>query len=201
MRGIVVALALVGQRGAHADDYCDGPARPAVLEWTYWLGLGGGTGGFGLRAGAGADLEVLQLPNPWHYGGKFEVRLGPWISADTTFDRHFFEGGVALDIGQTKHAQFGTYTVRLGGGTDADGRPIGSLTVLGGVRYVPKRYCTDANNDHRPSIAFASGARVFATMRTDFEQESLWLIGIEFEPTWLLPPYSLGKLAGSHHNF
>ncbi len=185
MRAIAFVLATAGVARA----------QPVAVEWTAWLGVEStirtGDRELGVRAGAAVDFELVQVPNPWKTGGNFELRAGPWLGADTTFDSHVVEGGVALDVGQTTLATNGTYTVRLGLGLDDDHRRLGSLTVLGGVRYVPAR-----DFYPKPKTAHASGARVFATVRKGFDGGTQWLIGIELDPSWVLPPYSLDKLAG-----
>jgi hypothetical protein len=227
MRAIVIGLLLIAH-GAHAQrrinslgiEACAGVgldiAKPAIVEWTTWLGIGSGKRDgdrvYAVRAGAAADFELGQIRNPWKLGGDFEVRWGPWIGAESTRETHTVEGGFSLDFGQTQLATSGTYTARLGVGVDDERRRTMSLTILGGVRYVPARHsrgggCLDGwpstsnvriSDPGRPrkTIARASGARVFATLREGFDSGKLWLVGIEFEPTWPLPPYSLGKLAG-----
>ena len=66
---------------------------------------------------------------------------------------------------------------------------------LGGVRWVPERSrpqfgrCT-------PRTAYASGGRIFGQVTTDFDGRTIWTVGIEIEPSWAFPPYSLHKLGG-----
>lgn len=196
-----IALALIASP-ARAEEACESRGRvvPAAVEWTGFVGAGTGTPFAAIRAGFGVDFELVQIRNPWHYGGPFELRLGPWVVGETQLDRHLLEGGLALDVGQTKHASFGTYTLRIGGGIDDDRRPFGSLTVLGGVRYVLARY-QDEYACPKRKVAFSSGARVFGTVRLDTDERAQWIIGIELEPTWALPPYSRGKLMGSRPNY
>jgi hypothetical protein len=191
MKVLAIAIVIVADdRVAQAD--------PAVAEWTYWLGQGAGFGRtpdgnehvVGLRLGAGIDVELARIHNPLHHGGEFELRAGPWLVAELRTDTHSVQGGVELHFGQTRHAQFGTYTLRGGGGINSDGHALASLTFLGGVRYVPDRRLSN------PKIARASGARIFGMITSDFDGSHSLLFGIEFEPTWVLPPYSLDKLAG-----
>jgi hypothetical protein len=192
---IVIALVIVADRVAQAD--------PAPVEWTFWLGPGAGIASqpqdgnesvYGFRIGAGVDFELAQFANPLRYGGKFEIRWGPWLIAETRSDTHYVHGGLAIDFGQTRHAQFGTFTLRAGGGIDIDGDPLASLTFLGGVRYVP-----DRRHSNR-KVARASGGRVFGMITSDGNGGRSLLFGIEFEPTWVLPPYSIYKLGGVNHH-
>jgi hypothetical protein len=186
----IVVVLLEADGVAHAD--------PAAVEWTTWVGVGGGRAFvegpnktvFGFRLGAAVDFGLARFDNPLHYGGKFELRWGTWLLAEARSDEKVYAlGGIALDFGQTRHAQFGTYTLRGGGGVDADGHPLVSVMFLGGVRYVPDRRSGR-------KVARASGGRVFGMLTSDLEGGRSLLFGIEFEPTWVVPPYSLHKLGG-----
>lgn len=199
MKRLALALALVLVAGrAHAG--------PATFEWTAWIGAGVGVAKqleedrstvFGFRVGAAFDLDVVQIYNPWHYGGKFDIRCGPWIVGEARPDAQYIAGGLALDLGQTRHASFGTYTLRFGGGYDFTGHNnIAQFSFLGGVRYVPRRFSSSDDDHGHPSVAFASGIRMFGTLTSDFGGSSSLVIGIELEPTWAIPPYSLHKLGG-----
>jgi hypothetical protein len=152
---------------------------------------------FGFRVGFAIDFELTQMHNPFRFGGgKLELRWGPWIMGESRSDTHYVQAGLALDLGQTRHAQFGTYTLRAGGGIDIDGKRIASVMFLGGIRYVP-----DRGDDNQPKVAFASGGRGFGMLTSDFDGRKSLIVGIEFEPTWVLPPYSLHKLAGANNGF
>lgn len=196
-------------------------AKPAVVEWTWWLGVGGGLGDLrgdddpdlALRAGAALDLSIARLGDPHGYGGQVEVRAGPWLGAETLLDTHFVEGGTTIDLGQTYHAQWGTFGLRLGAGgalREDSWSPAGSVTLTWGVRSVLARYrdggaCVGRDGelwgvDTGPppdAFALASGIRLFATGRLTTDGYATLIFGIEIEPTFLFPPYSLSRFGGS----
>ncbi|MBL8956194.1 MAG: hypothetical protein JNK82_35810 [Myxococcaceae bacterium] len=187
--------------------------NPARAEWTWWLGAGGGLRDFrtaasravfAARLGAGVSFGLATLPDPG-YGGPYELRWGPWLGAETQLDGALGEGGLEVSFGQEHHARWGTYSVRLGGGYgfDAGGpSPHLSITATGGVRSVPARY-TERGACDPPAMplthAFASGVRIFATLRVPFAgaRGIAFVAGLEFEPSFFLPPYSLSRWLGS----
>ncbi len=197
-------------------------ARPAVAEWTDWIGVGGGVTHVGegdhraavaLRAGGGVDFSIARFGSEQHYGGQFEMRSGPWLGAETTFHVTTLEGGLTLDLGQTYHAQWGTFALRVGGGArleDDRWAPAGSVTLSWGVRSVLARYSegggcvrgdrTDVVDHGTPARthALASGFRLFGTARLDLDGHAALIFGLELEPTFLAPPYSGGRLLGTH---
>ena len=188
----LIAILILADPVAHAG--------PATVEWTEWFGMGAGIARSdqndfvsSFRLGIAVDFELTEITNPWHYGGKFDVRCGPWLVAETRLDNHYVQAGLSFDFGQVHHASFGTYTLRGGGGIDIDGHAIASFTFLGGVRYVPAR------SESHPKVAHTSGGRIFGMVTTNFDGGSSLLIGIEVEPTWMLPPYSLHKLGGVNY--
>ncbi len=189
-------------------------ARPAVAEWTYWLGAGGGWDALGhlneravadLRLGGGVDFSIAHIGPERQYGGPVEVRLGPWVQAATHLDDVVLEGGAMLDVGQTSHARWGTFGLRVGVGSqglDARGfRLAGSVTLTYGVRWAPERYsmgggCVEADgvreeDPGRPTQdhGFVSGIRLFGTARVDADEVYSLVFGVEFEPTFFFPPY------------
>ncbi|HSO33317.1 MAG TPA: hypothetical protein VLT33_12375 [Labilithrix sp.] len=197
-------------------------AKPAFAEWTTWLGAGAivtkvGTRdhdtAFAMRAGGAVDFSVARFGSERQYGGQHELRAGPWLNAETTFfGATALEGGGSFDLGHTYHARWGTGGLRLGWGAlhlDDRWRPGGSATLTWGVRSVPARYvdggaCVEGDrlthvDQGRPrrALALASGARAFATARADTDGNATLTFGIEIEPTFLLPPYSLARLAGT----
>ena len=106
VRGIravfVLALVLVADP-AHAD--------PADVEWTWWLGSGGGFARapneddkfvFAFRLGAAVDFKLTQFANPWHVGGDFELRWGPWLLAESRSDMQYVQAGLAVDFTHSK---------------------------------------------------------------------------------------------------
>ena len=197
-------------------------AKPAVAEWTTWLGFGGGVDGTGqrgahrtwaARAGGAVDFSAARFGRKYQYGGLMELRLGPWLGAETLGDVHALEGGLHLDLGQVSHAQWGSLALRVGAAAvhrDDRWRGAGTATLAWGVRSVPARYsdgggCVGARGElttidtgaPRRAHAYASGMRVFATMRVEADGHATVLVGIEVEPSFFFPPYSLGRLGGA----
>lgn len=206
-------------------------AKPATAEWTEWLGVGGGWGAIGtpgehadllVRAGGAVDFELARVGSEQQYGGPVEVRLGPWIGGDGTFGASprepivALEGGLSLDVGQTSHAQWGDFALRIGAGVALGSLyattttvPSGSITITWGVRSVLDRYrwggacVTDHGltaidtgppaSDH----ALASGARLFGTARIDGDGVTSLVLGIELEPSFFFPPYADGRWIGA----
>lgn len=187
-------------------------AVPAVAEWSWWLASGGGTvlgggapGGLGIF-GIGSEMTagLALLGSAERYGGPVELRWGPWMSAVTDFTGARSEGGLLLSIGQTRHARWGTFALRLGGGLGDDSlgpAPHVTVTLTGGVRYVKERSAPrgacDPPAPPKPT-ALASGLRIFATARAAMSEERPWQLtfGVELEPSFLLPPHSLKKWGG-----
>lgn len=139
-------------------------------------------------------------------GDAFEVRAGPWLGFETPLDVVRGEGGLAMTFGQIQHARWGTFGLRLGAGrgSDAENHVVGTLTW--GVRYVPGRIHPEYGACSAPSepraFALVSGARLFATLRESlapsFGDRYEIVAGIEFEPSFFLPPYSGAKWIGFH---
>ncbi|MFO0686105.1 MAG: hypothetical protein U0234_28850 [Sandaracinus sp.] len=206
-------------------------AKPATAEWTEWLGIGGGWGTLGtpgehadlvVRAGGAVDFELGQIGSAQQYGGPVELRMGPWVGADGTFGESAreplvaLEGGLSLDVGQTSHAQWGDFALRVGAGVALGSLyaasttvPSGSITLTWGVRSVPDRYrwgggCVtergiEAIDTGAPASehALASGARLFGTVRVDGDAVYTLLLGIELEPSFFFPPYTDGRWIGA----
>ncbi len=188
-------------------------AFPALAEWTWWIGVGGGAREVGivgerglvaLELGGAVTFPFATVGHPG-YGGPVHLRVGPWIQGETAFDGVLGEGGLELLIGQVRHARWGTFGLRFGGGYGID--EVGTsahlaATLYWGVHSVPDRYwprgaCDDPHP--RATHAFATGFRIFATGRWLAEDGRGFALiaGIEIEPTYLFPPYSLAKLIGS----
>lgn len=187
---------------------------PAVAEPSFWISGGGGVrfrdgarDGLGiLGAGAEVTAGLATLGSEHRYGGPFELRWGPWTNVVTDLSGARAEGGLLLSVGQVKHAQWGTYALRVGGGIGDDGlglSPHVVATLTGGVRYVEGRYsfrgACDPTARPEPS-AFASGVRVFGSARAALTGEGGFQLtfGLELEPTFFFPPYSLRKWIGAH---
>jgi hypothetical protein len=173
-----------------------------------------------VRAGGAVDFELGQIGSELQYGGPVELRLGPWIGADGTFGESpreplvALEGGLSFDVGQTSQAVWGDFGLRVGAGVML-GRltpstvPSGSLTLTWGIRSVLDRYregggCVTEHGlegiDTGPPAsdhALASGIRLFVTARVDGEAVYALTLGVEFEPSFFFPPYSLGRWIGS----
>ena len=181
-------------------------ARPAMLELGPWLSAGGSfaegrTAAWSLGAGLELSTQLTQLGRS-RYGGAHELRVGPWVAAETNTRSLRGEGGLSLIVGQESHARFGALGLRLGVGysTEAQSHLVGVLSY--GIRYVPgradePRSACDPEPANKP-FAWASGARLFAAVRQNtaaaFGPEMS--VGVEFEPSWFFPPYTLGKWAG-----
>jgi hypothetical protein len=187
-------------------------ATAANFEWSYWVTGGGGldTTGSGKRFGViGAGVEgttqLATTTTQYQYGGPYEFRGGPWWNVVSDFRGARAEGGYVLSFGQVHHAQWGTYTVRVGGGMGEDRlglSPHFVVTVTGGIRYAGERYSERGACDLKPepkTIAMADHFRLFATARSILAEGAPWqfTFGVEFSPTFFLPPYSLGKWIGA----
>jgi len=188
-------------------------AIPANLEWSYWITAGGGldTTGSGKRFGVlGAGFESTTeigtvSKEKYQYGGPYEFRAGPWWNFVSDFQGMRAEGGYTLSFGQVSHAQWGTYAVRVGGGIGEDRlglSPHFVVTLTGGIRAAMERYSERGACDPKPSpkgIAMADHFRLFATARSTLAEGAPWqfTFGVEFSPTFFLPPYSLGKWLGA----
>ena len=192
---LAIALVLVAGQ-AHAD--------PADVEWTWWLGSGGGFARapdeddkfvVAFRLGAAVDFQLTTFDNPFHVGGDFELRWGPWLLAESRSDMRYVQAGLSIDLTQTRHADFGSYMLRSGAGINTDGEPMMSVMFLGGIRYAPGR------RHEKPKVLFSSGGRIYGMLASDFEGRASLIVGFELEPTWALPPYSLRKLAGASGGF
>jgi hypothetical protein len=217
--GIVFALGALaaGAREARAGDEGGDPEELRALRdpWEQrarskieigpWLGSAAGS-----RWGGGKDRDVASLSigldatsvvetvgNLNQYGGRYELRMGAWAAYDPLWEPGGVgEGGVLLLFTQTKHAQWGTFGVRVGAGHGGDHVSHLVITLLGGVRYVP-----DRSEQREPGrFATATGARIIASFRRTFgrEDDGALIVGIELEPRFFLPPYSLFKLGGYH---
>ncbi|MGK3987268.1 hypothetical protein WME99_29775 [Sorangium sp. So ce136] len=189
-------------------------STPAVAEWSWWLAGGGGAtfggaseGGLGVL-GVGSEMTTgfATFGSGAMYGGPVELRWGPWFGAFTDLEGARGEGGLLLSVGQVRHARWGTYALRLGGGLGDDRLGLAShlaMTLTGGVRSVAgrtsERGACDPPSAPGPS-AFATGLRFFGTARAGLGDEPAWQLtfGIELEPTFLLPPHSFSKWIGAH---
>lgn len=191
-------------------------AVPAVAEPSFWIAGGGGVhfrDGDGARDGLGilgvggeVTAGLATLGSDGKRGNPVELRWGPWTSLVTDFTGARAEGGLLLSVGQVRHARWGTYALRVGGGLGDDGlglAPHVVATLTYGVRYVEGRYsdrgACDPPANPQPS-AFASGVRVFGSARAALAGEGGFQLtfGLELEPTFFFPPYSLGKWIGRH---
>jgi hypothetical protein len=193
---LVSALALTGFRATSFAGYpptyapgCDAPCPEHLLVWTWWLGAGGGVRGLGdastraifaPRLGASAVLATTQV-------SRFHMLLaGPWLSAETQLDGVLGEGGLELAITPSEPDGKLTYGLRLGGsyGFDASGRASRiSVTSTIGLRSVP--VLAGCPRGHRfLGLQLATGARLFAAVRTAPEGRGTTLIGgVELEPS------------------
>lgn len=150
-----------------------------------------------LHLGLDATGMVSRPGNPIGYGGDLELRMGPWVAFQAPTGRGGSgEGGLTMILTQTEHASYGTFAVRFGGGYGGDHESYFTATLWGGVRYVPAR----AGQDSGGGFVKATGVRIAATYRKIAapEPSDVLAFGIEFEPDYFLPPYSLFKWGGKH---
>ena len=188
-------------------------STPSKLEVMPWLSVAGRvfddnglqtSASFGAGMEATGDLAELGRPS---YGGPVVLRWGIFGQAETDLDNHFLgDGGLVFSAGQTEHAPFGSYTLRVGGGYGRQpGLDWGShltFTLTGGVHSLLDRYSEGGGCDRPPAageIGFGSVLRLFVTARTpveNFAQPSV-TFGLEFSPGFLLPPYDVMRLAGA----
>lgn len=185
---------------------------PANLEWTYWVTAGGGLDSTGskerfgiLGAGIEATTAIAAVAKRHQYGGAYEFRGGPWWSVNSDFRGTRAEGGYVLSFGQIAHAQWGTYSVRVGGGLGEDRlglSPHFVVTLTGGIRSAMERYHERGACDPKPTPAALGRAdtfRLFATARSTLAEGAPWqfTFGVEFSPSFFLPPYTMGKWIGA----
>lgn len=172
-----------------------------VGPWTGWAAgpawhHGAPEGRFLFNLGLDATARVTTF-HSWLRGSPVELRLGPWAELSLPCDvRPFGEAGLSLVATQVTHASWGTYGIRVGAGTGPDVGKHLVVTAWGGVRYVPAR------SEAGPSGRFskATGVRIIATYRAglDEREPGSLLFGVEFEPDYVLPPYSIEKWIGAH---
>lgn len=226
-RGLVLALcssAFAFAREAHAQEVAvQAPvtacidlllldAIPANLEWTYWVTGGGGFHSdrtnerFGvLGFGMESTSSIFETSRKYQYGGPYEFRGGSWWNMTSDMSGMRAEGGFLFSFGQVNHAQWGTYAVRVGGGMGDDRlglSPHFVLTLTGGIRSALGRYHERGACDPEPApkaIDRADTFRLFATTRSTLAKDAPWqfTFGVEFSPSFFLPPYGLGKWIGA----
>lgn len=178
-------------------------AQSTGLEIGPWLGWAAGPEWhhrsqrdvFSLNAGLDVTAAV------WHvgggYGGPVEVRMGPWAALEIPMDRKpSAEAGLTMIFTQTQHASWGTFGLRVGAGHGGVDDTDLVATLFGGVRYVAER----AGQGTGGSFAKATGVRIVATYRETLApvDTAALVFGIELEPDYFLPPYSLYKWGGKH---
>lgn len=190
-----VAFAVAAPREAHAQstDFEVGP----------WLGWEAGRQWGQARQqdvyalNAGFDATVIAGVFGGGYGGAWELRSGSWLALRMPGDRGASgEGGWTVVLTQTQHASWGTFGLRVGAGYGGDREAHVVATLWGGVRYVPAR----AGQAPDGPVSKATGIRIVATARRivdPIDAPSL-VFGVEFEPDYFLPPYSLFKWGGKH---
>jgi hypothetical protein len=172
-----------------------------IGPWTGWAAgaawqRGAPEARFLFNLGLDATTRISTFYS-WLRGSPVELRLGPWAELSLPCDvRPFAEAGLSLVATQVTHASWGTYGVRLGAGSGPDvGRHL-VVTAWGGVRYVPAR------REREPSGRFskATGVRIIGTYRAglDGREPGSLLFGVELEPDYVLPPYSIEKWIGAH---
>ncbi len=197
LRALTLVAALVWPSGEARAQSKDSEIAP-------WLGW---AAGWDYRNGHQRDVTFLNIgldatgivARPFNpgYGGEVELRMGPWIAFQAPAGQGGSgEGGVTMIATQTQHASFGTFAVRLGGGYGGDHESYFTATLWGGVRYVAAR----AGEGNDGVFRKATGVRIVATYRKIAapEEGDVVAFGLEFEPDYFLPPYSLFKWGGKH---
>lgn len=146
---------------------------------------------------AGFDITSFVTAFGGGYGGPWEVRMGSWAAFNApTGHGASGEGGITLVLTQAQHASWGTFGLRGGVGYGGDHETHVTMTLWGGVRYVPARAGYGASG----LFSKATGIRIVMTARREIDpvEVGALLFGVEFEPDYLLPPYSLFKWGGKH---
>ena len=190
-------------------------AQPAVAEWSAFVGGGivvseltaeQSAWGGAMRVGGIVDFGIATFGER-DYGGPMHLRLGPYLLGESDLASVLVEVGAELSLGQVAHARWGTFGLRLGvarGFETPSGPTQAAATLLWGVRAVAGRYSERGACDYPAAPAghgYASGFRFYAGVRTTVAGGSDAMIhfGIEVEPSFLFPPYSLSRLIGSIH--
>ncbi|MBK8253818.1 MAG: hypothetical protein IPK82_14280 [Polyangiaceae bacterium] len=178
---------------ANAGDFEIGP----WLGWAAGPNLGKGGPSEVTFVNAGFDVTTPVWIFGGGYGGSSELRFGPWIAYQSLLGvGSMGEGGLTLVLTKTEHAQWGTFGVRMGGGYGLDNQAHFVATFWGGVRYVPVR----AGESPDGIANKVTGIRIVASVHHQLDPENIsaLVFGVEFEPEYLLPPYSPYKWAGKH---
>jgi hypothetical protein len=178
---------------AQSTDFEVGPWLGWAAGWQWKNGVE--TSAYILNAGFDGTVYATEFGGG--YGGAWEVRTGSWLAFNAPTDGGASgEGGLTLIFTQTRHASFGTFAVRVGAGYGGDRETHVTATFWGGVRYIPAR----AGQAAPGPLSKVTGCRIVATVRRivdPFQSEAI-LLGVEFDPDWFLPPYSLHKWGGKH---
>lgn len=188
-----LALALPAEARAQTSGFEIGPwlGWAAGPEWQH----GRERDVFSLNAGLDVTADVWIFGSP--YGGPIEVRMGPYAALQIPTDRKASgEGGLTMIFTQVQHASFGSYGLRFGAAYGGDRETDLVATLWGGVRFVPER----SGQGSGGTFAKATGVRIVATYRETIEpvKATALVFGVEFEPDYFLPPYSLYKWGGKH---
>jgi hypothetical protein len=163
------------------------------------LSLGAGVDAtFGI-ATFGGGYRMLRLPGASEpvrvsnrHAPAVQLRAGPWLGLETPLDRLRGEGGLSMTLGSTTAylGSFGTFGLRVGAGYSTIGVPHAVAALGWGARVVPARRATSWSNPacsswcrpcDPPSVAIASLAFVFASLRRSFDptQATEVVFGIE----------------------
>lgn len=190
----VVVAATVGAMPALAR------ADESPAEVSAWFGVGSGgrdvpeTVAQLVEVTFGMDMTYRMLL----IGGEYELRIGPFLNTAVSDVLAIGETGIELTFSEDGHAQWGTFDIRAGGGNGivfGELTPHWVVTATGGIRSFANRF--DSSQD---LISFGSVFRSYGTLRLRPDSPHPWDIsfGIEVEPTFLFPPYSLSKLMGAN---
>ena len=159
---------------------------PAITEVDHWVDLGVLTrappqgGSIHPLAGAGVSATWRLTPP--------ELRVGPWLGLDTSFDRVGVEAGPVLLGGRNATTDWTALLVRAGLGYSTDGRPyfVGIASI--GLRSVPARERWDEvmraceEVPQTPTnLAFAGAARIFFSSRIHLLEGATYELGAGIE--------------------
>lgn len=197
---------------AAARAHCAPAAMPATVEWSWWIGAGLGARDLAtprerlvpeLVLGGSVGFVAMQ------FAGDHELRVGPYLSAQTDTTGARGEGGLELTFTRgTEASDFGTLAFRIGGGYGADDlgqTPSLAMTLTWGVRSVAGRVGGDAGRCFGlgvefvgPEHALAQSFRGFVTARAIFGAERDWTLvaGLEVDLLLWFPPYQIERLRG-----
>jgi len=201
------------------------PIDASRLQWSLWIGGGGGQRDIGTRRrrsviapriGAGLSFRLTAFNH-----SAYELRWGPWLVGETQLDGGLGEGGLALMLVPIRAAR-AAYELRAGGGLFADRLSRSgevSVTLTCGTRSVAPsgssaaRSGSDSDSADEAeagdpedatarggpdTLAFANGVRVFVEGRSvPVRGRGISVLGgLEITPSLFFPPYKSERWVG-----